>query len=103
MLVLIRTTQSIVTFILNIEKLTFSLNCSHHLKVQCSFEQLWKQVDSTALTYFSPYLYPVLVLAEEIARGDGSLQASLRSMLVDGSLQEVVSILSKALYGEPMV
>uniref|UniRef100_A0A671UKW4 Probable helicase with zinc finger domain n=1 Tax=Sparus aurata TaxID=8175 RepID=A0A671UKW4_SPAAU len=37
-----------------------------------------------------------------IARGDGSLQASLRSMLVDGSLQEVVSILSKALYGEPM-
>ena len=73
------------------------------MKVQCSFEQLWKQVDSTALTYFSPYLYPVLVLAEEIARGDGSLQASLRSMLVDGSLQEVVSILSKALYGEPMV
>lgn len=47
--------------------------------------------------------YPVLVLAEEIARGDGSLQASLRSMLLDGSLQEVVSILSKALYGEPMV
>lgn len=47
--------------------------------------------------------YPVLVLAEEIARGDGSLQASLHSMLLDGSLQEVVSILSKALYGEPMV
>uniref|UniRef100_H2MFP1 Probable helicase with zinc finger domain n=1 Tax=Oryzias latipes TaxID=8090 RepID=H2MFP1_ORYLA len=42
------------------------------------------------------------VLAEEIARGDGSLQASLRSMLLDGSLQEVASILSKALYGEPM-
>uniref|UniRef100_A0A672IST0 Probable helicase with zinc finger domain n=1 Tax=Salarias fasciatus TaxID=181472 RepID=A0A672IST0_SALFA len=41
-------------------------------------------------------------LAEEIARGDGSLQASLRSMLLDGSLQEVASILSKALYGEPM-
>uniref|UniRef100_A0A665V716 Probable helicase with zinc finger domain n=1 Tax=Echeneis naucrates TaxID=173247 RepID=A0A665V716_ECHNA len=37
-----------------------------------------------------------------IARGDGSLQASLRSMLVDGSLQEVANILSKALYGEPM-
>uniref|UniRef100_A0A8C4NR39 Probable helicase with zinc finger domain n=1 Tax=Dicentrarchus labrax TaxID=13489 RepID=A0A8C4NR39_DICLA len=35
-----------------------------------------------------------------IARGDGSLQASLRSMLLDSSLQEVVSILSKALYGE---
>lgn len=53
----------------------------------------------------SPYLFPcpVLVLAEEIARGDGSLQASLRSMLLDGSLQEVASILSKALYGEPMV
>ncbi|TNN54188.1 putative helicase with zinc finger domain [Liparis tanakae] len=43
------------------------------------------------------------VLAEEIARGDGSLQASLRFMLVEGSLQEVASILSKALYGEPMV
>ncbi|KAK5866172.1 hypothetical protein PBY51_020382 [Eleginops maclovinus] len=42
------------------------------------------------------------VMAEEVARGDGSLQASLRSMLVDGSLQEVASILSKALYGEPM-
>ncbi|KAI3352995.1 hypothetical protein L3Q82_019569 [Scortum barcoo] len=42
------------------------------------------------------------VLAEEIARGDSSLQASLRSMLLDGSLQEVVSILSKALFGEPM-
>ncbi|KAK1885897.1 putative helicase with zinc finger domain [Dissostichus eleginoides] len=42
------------------------------------------------------------VLAEEVARGDGSLQASLRSMLLDGSLQEVASILSKALYGEPM-
>ncbi|XP_027873210.1 putative helicase with zinc finger domain isoform X2 [Xiphophorus couchianus] len=36
------------------------------------------------------------VLADEVARGDGSLQASLRSMLLDGSLQEVVSILSKA-------
>uniref|UniRef100_A0A8C3B4M1 Uncharacterized protein n=1 Tax=Cyclopterus lumpus TaxID=8103 RepID=A0A8C3B4M1_CYCLU len=34
--------------------------------------------------------------------GDGSLQASLRFMLLDGSLQEVASILSKALYGEPM-
>uniref|UniRef100_A0A665V703 Probable helicase with zinc finger domain n=1 Tax=Echeneis naucrates TaxID=173247 RepID=A0A665V703_ECHNA len=45
----------------------------------------------------------VPILVEEIARGDGSLQASLRSMLVDGSLQEVANILSKALYGEPMV
>lgn len=55
------------------------------------------------LNEFSPYLLPVLVLADEIARGDGSLQLSLRSMLLDGSLQEVVSILSKALFGEPMV
>uniref|UniRef100_A0A3Q3FA03 C3H1-type domain-containing protein n=1 Tax=Labrus bergylta TaxID=56723 RepID=A0A3Q3FA03_9LABR len=39
----------------------------------------------------------------EMSRGDGSLQSSLRSMLLDGSLQEVVSILSKALYGEQMV
>uniref|UniRef100_A0A673CGS7 Probable helicase with zinc finger domain n=1 Tax=Sphaeramia orbicularis TaxID=375764 RepID=A0A673CGS7_9TELE len=37
-----------------------------------------------------------------IARGDGSLQASLHAMLLDGSLQEVASILSKALYGEPL-
>lgn len=43
------------------------------------------------------------VLAEDISRGDGSLQASLHAMLLDGSLQEVASILSKALYGEPMV
>ncbi|AWP05906.1 putative helicase with zinc finger domain [Scophthalmus maximus] len=42
------------------------------------------------------------VLVEEIARGDGSLQVSLRSMLLDGSLREVASILSKALYGEHM-
>uniref|UniRef100_A0A1A8PGK2 Probable helicase with zinc finger domain n=2 Tax=Nothobranchius rachovii TaxID=451742 RepID=A0A1A8PGK2_9TELE len=42
------------------------------------------------------------VLPEEIARGDGSLQASLRAMLLDGSLEEVASILSKALYGEPV-
>uniref|UniRef100_A0A672IUX2 Probable helicase with zinc finger domain n=1 Tax=Salarias fasciatus TaxID=181472 RepID=A0A672IUX2_SALFA len=52
--------------------------------------------------FFSPPALSVPVLAEEIARGDGSLQASLRSMLLDGSLQEVASILSKALYGEPM-
>lgn len=48
-------------------------------------------------------LHYVLVLAEEIVKVGGSLQASLSSMLLDGSLQEVVSILSKALYGEPMV
>ncbi|KPP78478.1 putative helicase with zinc finger domain [Scleropages formosus] len=42
------------------------------------------------------------VLAEELARGDGSFQASLHSMLVDGSLQEVSSILSKSLFGEPL-
>lgn len=53
--------------------------------------------------WFFLCLSSVTVLAEEIARGDGSLQASLRSMLLDGSLQEVASILSKALYGEPMV
>uniref|UniRef100_A0A667ZS12 Probable helicase with zinc finger domain n=1 Tax=Myripristis murdjan TaxID=586833 RepID=A0A667ZS12_9TELE len=41
-------------------------------------------------------------LAEEMARGDGLLQASLRSMLLDSSLQEVASNLSKALYGEPL-
>lgn len=42
------------------------------------------------------------VLAEDVSRGDGSFQASLRAMLLDGSLQEVASILSKALYGEAL-
>uniref|UniRef100_A0A8C6UEP2 Probable helicase with zinc finger domain n=1 Tax=Neogobius melanostomus TaxID=47308 RepID=A0A8C6UEP2_9GOBI len=42
------------------------------------------------------------VLTEDLSRGDGSLQTSLRAMLVDGSLQEVASILSKALYGEAL-
>ncbi|XP_061778836.2 probable helicase with zinc finger domain isoform X2 [Nerophis lumbriciformis] len=42
------------------------------------------------------------VLADDRARGDGSLQASLRSMQLDGSLQEVAGILSKTLFGEPM-
>ncbi|KAJ8283665.1 hypothetical protein COCON_G00025150 [Conger conger] len=42
------------------------------------------------------------VLAEELAEGDCSLQAGLHSMLLDGSLQEVSSILSKALFGEPL-
>uniref|UniRef100_A0A3P8W3K7 Probable helicase with zinc finger domain n=1 Tax=Cynoglossus semilaevis TaxID=244447 RepID=A0A3P8W3K7_CYNSE len=49
------------------------------------------------------FLCPVSVLIEEIARRDGSLLISLRSMLLDGSLQEVANILSKALYGEPML
>ncbi|KAK7929286.1 hypothetical protein WMY93_005681 [Mugilogobius chulae] len=42
------------------------------------------------------------ILAEDVSRGDGSLQASLRAMLSDSSLQEVASILSKALYGEAL-
>ncbi|KAJ8264102.1 hypothetical protein GJAV_G00145180 [Gymnothorax javanicus] len=42
------------------------------------------------------------VLAEELAEGDCSFQAVLHSMLLDGSLQEVSSILSKALFGEPL-
>uniref|UniRef100_A0A673CEZ7 Probable helicase with zinc finger domain n=1 Tax=Sphaeramia orbicularis TaxID=375764 RepID=A0A673CEZ7_9TELE len=48
------------------------------------------------------FVFFLSILAEEIARGDGSLQASLHAMLLDGSLQEVASILSKALYGEPL-
>ncbi|XP_077380130.1 putative helicase with zinc finger domain isoform X2 [Festucalex cinctus] len=42
------------------------------------------------------------VLAEDRMGGDGLLQASLNSMQLDGSLQDVASILSKALFGEPM-
>uniref|UniRef100_A0A3Q2YQU4 Probable helicase with zinc finger domain n=1 Tax=Hippocampus comes TaxID=109280 RepID=A0A3Q2YQU4_HIPCM len=42
------------------------------------------------------------VLAEDRAGGDGLLQAILGSMQLDGSLQDVASILSKALFGEPM-
>uniref|UniRef100_A0A674BW50 Probable helicase with zinc finger domain n=1 Tax=Salmo trutta TaxID=8032 RepID=A0A674BW50_SALTR len=44
-----------------------------------------------------------LVLAEELAKGDGSFQASLRCMLLDGSLHEVAGLLSKSLFGEPLV
>uniref|UniRef100_A0A8C8CMW0 Probable helicase with zinc finger domain n=1 Tax=Oncorhynchus tshawytscha TaxID=74940 RepID=A0A8C8CMW0_ONCTS len=43
------------------------------------------------------------VLAEELAKGDGSFQASLRCMLLDGSLHEVAGLLSKSLFGEPLV
>lgn len=43
------------------------------------------------------------VFAEELGKGDGSFMAGLQSMLLDGSLQEVCSVLSKALYGEPLV
>ncbi|NP_998431.1 probable helicase with zinc finger domain [Danio rerio] len=42
------------------------------------------------------------VFAEELAKGDGSFRAGLQSLLLDGSLQEVCSVLSKALYGEPL-
>uniref|UniRef100_A0AAZ3QWU2 Probable helicase with zinc finger domain n=1 Tax=Oncorhynchus tshawytscha TaxID=74940 RepID=A0AAZ3QWU2_ONCTS len=42
------------------------------------------------------------VLAEELAKGDGSFQASLRCMLLDGSLHEVAGLLSKSLFGEPL-
>lgn len=43
------------------------------------------------------------VLAEELAKGDGAFQAGLRGMLLDGSLREVSAILSKSLFGEPLV
>ncbi|XP_067314224.1 probable helicase with zinc finger domain isoform X5 [Pseudorasbora parva] len=42
------------------------------------------------------------MFAEELGKGDGSFRAGLQSMLLDGSLQEVCSVLSKALYGEPL-
>uniref|UniRef100_A0AAR2L770 Probable helicase with zinc finger domain n=1 Tax=Pygocentrus nattereri TaxID=42514 RepID=A0AAR2L770_PYGNA len=42
------------------------------------------------------------MLAEELGKGEGSFRAGLQNMLLDGSLQEVFSILSKALYGEPL-
>uniref|UniRef100_A0A671KC02 Probable helicase with zinc finger domain n=1 Tax=Sinocyclocheilus anshuiensis TaxID=1608454 RepID=A0A671KC02_9TELE len=45
----------------------------------------------------------VNLFAEELGKGDGSFRAGLQSMLLDGSLQEVCSVLSKALYGEPLV
>uniref|UniRef100_A0A672QLB2 Probable helicase with zinc finger domain n=1 Tax=Sinocyclocheilus grahami TaxID=75366 RepID=A0A672QLB2_SINGR len=38
----------------------------------------------------------------ELGKGDGSFRAGLQSMLLDGSLREVCSVLSKALYGEPL-
>uniref|UniRef100_A0A4W4E9T9 Probable helicase with zinc finger domain n=1 Tax=Electrophorus electricus TaxID=8005 RepID=A0A4W4E9T9_ELEEL len=42
------------------------------------------------------------VLAEELGKGEGSFRLGLQNMVLDGSLQEVFSILSKALYGEPL-
>ncbi|XP_051994990.1 probable helicase with zinc finger domain isoform X1 [Xyrauchen texanus] len=42
------------------------------------------------------------VFAEEQGKEDSSFRAGLQSMLLDGSLQEVCSVLSKALYGEPL-
>lgn len=44
-----------------------------------------------------------LVLAEELGKDKGSFRSGLQKMLLDGSLQEVRTILSKALYGEPLV
>ncbi|TSK77148.1 putative helicase with zinc finger domain [Bagarius yarrelli] len=43
------------------------------------------------------------VLADELGIGEGSFRAGLQKMMLDGSLQEVYTILSKALYGEPLV
>ncbi|XP_076852956.1 putative helicase with zinc finger domain [Brachyhypopomus gauderio] len=42
------------------------------------------------------------VLAEELGKGEGGFRMGLQNMVLDGSLQEVFSILSKALYGEPL-
>ncbi|KAL2101165.1 hypothetical protein ACEWY4_002926 [Coilia grayii] len=42
------------------------------------------------------------VIAQELAKGDGSFRVGVQSMVVDGSLQEVSLILSKALFGEPL-
>ncbi|XP_058266742.1 probable helicase with zinc finger domain isoform X2 [Hemibagrus wyckioides] len=42
------------------------------------------------------------VLAEELGKGEGSFRAGLQKMMLDGSLKEVFTILSKALYGEPL-
>uniref|UniRef100_A0A8D3B7X5 Probable helicase with zinc finger domain n=1 Tax=Scophthalmus maximus TaxID=52904 RepID=A0A8D3B7X5_SCOMX len=58
---------------------------------------------SRALLYRIAAFLQLVRTVAGIARGDGSLQVSLRSMLLDGSLREVASILSKALYGEHMV
>lgn len=44
-----------------------------------------------------------LVFAEELEAGEGGFRAGLQNLLLDGSLQEVCSVLSKALYGEPLV
>lgn len=44
-----------------------------------------------------------VVLAEELGKSEGSFRAGLQKMMLDGSLREVFTILSKALYGEPLV
>lgn len=45
----------------------------------------------------------VVVFAEELGAGESSFKAGLQNLLLDGSIQEVCSVLSKALYGEPLV
>ncbi|XP_062874530.1 probable helicase with zinc finger domain isoform X2 [Trichomycterus rosablanca] len=42
------------------------------------------------------------VLTEELSKGEWSFRTVLQNMVLDGSLQEVFTILSKALYGEPL-
>ncbi|KAA0705294.1 Zinc finger domain [Triplophysa tibetana] len=42
------------------------------------------------------------VFAEDLGAGEGGFRAGLHNLLLDGSLQEVCSVLSKALYGEPL-
>lgn len=65
-------------------------------------EWAWLQVATVSLHLFV-CVFVHAVLAEELGKGEGSFRTGLQKMMLDGSLQEVFTILSKALYGEPLV
>lgn len=80
-----------------VERMQFDVMGVSTRSMQCS------AVQSCTVTFLVVLCVFITVLAEELAKGDGSFQASLRCMLLDGSLHEVAGLLSKSLFGEPLV
>ena len=80
-----------------VERMQFDVMGVSKRSMQCSAAQSCTVTFPVILCVF------IAVLAEELAKGDGSFQASLRCMLLDGSLHEVAGLLSKSLFGEPLV
>lgn len=85
-----------------------SMSCMTWLRNQRPSREEWDwlQVAKVSLHLFVCLCLCVrtrAVLAEELGKGEGSFRTGLQKMMLDGSLQEVFTILSKALYGEPLV